>query len=381
MKKIIFAVILTLTLVLSGCTDLPDKPIPGVCGNNFLEGSEECDSAWFPCDEQEGFEVSCEKCKCVYTEKTTEPPAEPAEPPVELPLWGFGSVNPVQGSSYWWCSDNTHLTNGITTLECVGKCATVDGRDRCIDPKIPPFGIQRTYECVGANWIAITENGSTNYYYCQAGCEVMADGTTMCWCGTDPDCGNPDNFPGGVGRGPSGAWQCTDYWDFSNGKETVFCELGCIDDICYHPQIPESMPPCEYECISVNRMRVTCDGISNEYDCVNGCEDRGEGIDICHIDSDDDGLNPDPKAEGNKVNIGGTDPGNDGGNEDENPPADPFCGDAECNGDETCETCSGDCGECPPPDPFCGDGTCNENEDYTSCPDDCEFIMGGMGTG
>lgn len=279
MKKIILVAFLIFALILSGCIDFPDKPIPGICGNNFLEGAEECEGLLFPCDEREGFEVSCDECKCVYEEETEEPPVEP---PIELPLWGFGSLNPVQDSSYWWCSDNKHLTNGITTIECIGKCGTVDGRDRCIDPKIPPFGPQRAYECVGENWIAITYYGQTEYYYCEAGCEVMADGTTMCWCGTDTDCTNPDEYPA---------------------------------------------------------------------------------------------TNP----QGNTVNIIGTE--QDEEEEEEEPPAEEVCGDAECNADETCETCAEDCGECPPPDPFCGDGTCDGNEDYTSCPDDCDIMMGGMGTG
>ncbi|MFH1240347.1 MAG: hypothetical protein V1672_03960 [Candidatus Diapherotrites archaeon] len=343
MKKIILVSFLIFALILSGCVEPPVTP---------------------------------------PVEPPIEPPViPPVEPPVEKSSWGFGSTNPIQGSNYWWCSDNVHLTNGVTTIECVGKCATVDGRDRCIDPLIPPFGTQRTYECVNENWIAISENGETHYYYCQAGCEVMADGTTMCWCGTDPDCGKPDNFPGGVGKGTAGAWHCTDYWHFSNGKETVFCELGCIADICYHPEIPESMPPCCYECIGTQRMAVTCDGVTNEYDCVNDCENRGECIDICYCDSDDDCLNPDPKTDtqGNTVNIISPDPGdagNDNGTEEDNPPAE-VCGDAECNGDETCSTCAEDCGEC---ESICGDDLCNGAEDETSCPEDCGIAMDDLGT-
>lgn len=378
MEKTLFAIIaisFVLALV-SGCVEPPTQ-LP-VCGNGVIELGEECDGTLSPCEEKEGFEVSCEQCKCTYAEK------EPIEPPAEKPLWGFGSITPLHNSNYWWCSDNKHLTNGITTIECIAECRTVDGRDRCIDPKIPPYGTGRTYECVGANWIKITENGKTSYYYCQAGCEVMADGTTMCWCGTDKDCGNPDAFPGGLGKGGSGAWHCTDYWHFSNGKETVFCELGCIDDICYHPEIPESMPPCCYECIGANRMKVTCDGVSNEYDCVNGCENRGKCIDICFIDSDDDGLNPDPKDSGSTVDIMGAGSGDgedeDTENENNDAPAE-FCGDGICNAEENCETCSEDCDACPPIE-YCGDGICQDSEDETGCPVDCEtgIIPGMAGT-
>lgn len=50
----------------------------------------------------------------------------------------------------------------------------------------------------------------------------------------------------------------------------------------------------------------------------------------------------------------------------------PRCGDKICNGDETCSTCSQDCGECEEPEPYCGDGSCNGNETCSSCPSDCK---------
>ena len=47
----------------------------------------------------------------------------------------------------------------------------------------------------------------------------------------------------------------------------------------------------------------------------------------------------------------------------------PSCGDAVCNGGETCVTCATDCGSCPP---TCGDGTCDGGvETCDSCPSDC----------
>ena len=84
-------------------------------------------------------------------------------------------------------------------------------------------------------------------------------------------------------------------------------------------------------------------------------------------------------------------------------PPSPACGDDFCNGDETCSSCSDDCGACPPvcgnrqtedgetcddgntlngdgcdvncqlepPPPTCGDGTCNGNETCATCSDDC----------
>jgi hypothetical protein len=50
-----------------------------------------------------------------------------------------------------------------------------------------------------------------------------------------------------------------------------------------------------------------------------------------------------------------------------------FCGDGSCNGDETCSSCSVDCGGCPPL-AFCGDGICNNGEDYASCTQDCPYV-------
>ncbi|NVB82030.1 MAG: VCBS repeat-containing protein [Kofleriaceae bacterium] len=47
-----------------------------------------------------------------------------------------------------------------------------------------------------------------------------------------------------------------------------------------------------------------------------------------------------------------------------------WCGDAACNGGETCMTCAADCGSCPPP-PSCGDGICNGGESCSTCDVDC----------
>ena len=44
------------------------------------------------------------------------------------------------------------------------------------------------------------------------------------------------------------------------------------------------------------------------------------------------------------------------------------CGDAICNGSETCSICPGDCGSCPP---VCGDYACSGGENCSSCAEDC----------
>jgi cysteine-rich repeat protein len=49
-------------------------------------------------------------------------------------------------------------------------------------------------------------------------------------------------------------------------------------------------------------------------------------------------------------------------------PPTPVCGDGTCNGQETCSTCSQDCGACAP---TCGDGTCNGAETCSTCSGDC----------
>ena len=44
----------------------------------------------------------------------------------------------------------------------------------------------------------------------------------------------------------------------------------------------------------------------------------------------------------------------------------PFCGDGVCLGEETCYSCSSDCGSC------CGDGICNYGENDLTCSSDCQ---------
>jgi hypothetical protein len=56
----------------------------------------------------------------------------------------------------------------------------------------------------------------------------------------------------------------------------------------------------------------------------------------------------------------------------------PYCGDDSCNGDETCSTCSEDCGTCH----YCGDDSCNGDETCSTCSEDCgECDEGGGDSG
>jgi cysteine-rich repeat protein len=57
---------------------------------------------------------------------------------------------------------------------------------------------------------------------------------------------------------------------------------------------------------------------------------------------------------------------------EQNPPQPPVCGDTQCNGLETCSTCSIDCGVCPPQNPVCGNGIIETGE---TC-DDSNLING-----
>lgn len=51
------------------------------------------------------------------------------------------------------------------------------------------------------------------------------------------------------------------------------------------------------------------------------------------------------------------------------------CGDAICNGSETCSICPGDCGSCPA---VCGDFSCDENETCSTCFEDCGTCGGAV---
>ncbi len=61
----------------------------------------------------------------------------------------------------------------------------------------------------------------------------------------------------------------------------------------------------------------------------------------------------------------------DGGDCPESDPGcsgtDPYCGDGNCDTDESYETCPEDCQE----GSYCGDGVCGDDEYYSNCPDDC----------
>jgi len=46
------------------------------------------------------------------------------------------------------------------------------------------------------------------------------------------------------------------------------------------------------------------------------------------------------------------------------------CGDGYCSGEETCDSCSKDCGVCPA---VCGNGECDPGEDKSNCAKDCSI--------
>ena len=72
---------------------------------------------------------------------------------------------------------------------------------------------------------------------------------------------------------------------------------------------------------------------------------------------EDAGQPPVDEDAGQPEQDSGTPPEEDAGqppvDEDAGPPPPPLpsCGDGTCNGNETCSTCSADCGQCPPPPP------------------------------
>ncbi|GIL90202.1 hypothetical protein Vretifemale_17861 [Volvox reticuliferus] len=47
----------------------------------------------------------------------------------------------------------------------------------------------------------------------------------------------------------------------------------------------------------------------------------------------------------------------------------PLCGDGQCSGNETCASCTLDCGKCA----ICGDGVCLGGETCATCPSDCKI--------
>jgi hypothetical protein len=61
--------------------------------------------------------------------------------------------------------------------------------------------------------------------------------------------------------------------------------------------------------------------------------------------------------------------GNGGAYQPVNCPRPTVCGDGVCNWNESCDSCSQDCGTCSP----CGDGICGQNESCWSCDSDCGF--------
>ncbi len=118
-----------------------------------------------------------------------------------------------------------------------------------------------------------------------------------------------------------------------------------------------------------------------------GCSARGGGTITSFLDGgptddsavmpDDLGVGPDviPKIDlgvpATDVGFPGTDTGKspvDNGFPTEDLGTPPFCGDARCNGTETCMTCRDDCGACAP---VCGDGTCGGGETCSTCSRDC----------
>ena len=156
--------------------------------------------------------------------------------------------------------------------------------------------------------------------------------------------------------------------NFDGCSATCQIEEYCGDGVCSDS---ESCSDCEKDCgiclsdcgNNINETGEECDwgnlngflcwasyGKSCQY-CTDSCKLKivfggycGDGVrDPCYEECDD----------GNKVNGDGC----SSTCEIEN--IAPVCGDKQCNGEETCESCPIDCGTCPV-EPICGDGEVNQ---------------------
>ena len=167
-------------------------------------------------------------------------------------------------------------------------------------------------------------------------------------CGSSSDC-TSRVCDGGVCVPPS----CSD--GVRNGGEAgVDCGAVCGDSLCTHGSACGSGGDCASGvCSGGSCAAPTCgdavhNGDETDVDCGGSCGGKCASGGGC--------------ASGGDCTSGVCDGG-------AGVCAAPACGDAVCNGDETCVTCATDCGSCPP---TCGDGTCDGGvETCDSCPSDC----------
>jgi len=299
-----------------------------------------------------------------------------------------------------------------------GSCCMATGSVGCKDPAVEQCVCAMDPFCCNVQWDGICaaeadECGSCTGDCCAAhdlpGCDD--EGIEACVCKADPYCcGNSwDSLCAGevesLGCGSCGGATCGDAT--CNGAETCAtcpddCGPCCGNGDC-EVQYGEDCNTCSTDCGACPGQGSCCVPNSSP-----GCKDTTVQDCVCGMDPYCCSNQWDPICAG-EADLCGSCNGNccaahsNPGCDDENAEEcvckiDPFCcnvqwddicaaevesqqcgtcggemcGDGECSGTETCETCPMDCGDC------CGDGTCDAGigEDCATCPTDCGSCSG-----
>jgi len=140
-----------------------------------------------------------------------------------------------------------------------------------------------------------------------------------------------------------------DRWYCSTQCQSYFVAgTWCGDEVLQEQDEEcDTTAPEGYTCTSECTLQV----IGPECSDVDGDGYSPEGSECGDVDCDDDeyDVNPGVSEDCDDGIDNDCDGFIDGEDSDCEVPAGPFCGDASCNGGETCETCLNDCGECPAP--------------------------------
>jgi hypothetical protein len=374
-----------------------------VCGDGLCGDTENCSDCPGDCGECCGNDV----CEGLFGEDCATCPGDCGECPAE-------------------CGDNT-CQEGETCVNCVADCGLCAGscclqKDSvgCLNKDVQDCVCAIDAFCCEVNWdgicaTAADECGSCHGDCCEAndspGCddeeveacvceqdayccnntwdEICANEVTEMECGecvVEPFCGdaicgadeNCELCPEDCGECPPGCGDevCGPDENCSSCKlDCGACEGSCCiandSPGCSDPDVQACVCALDTYCCDVQWDSI-CAGEADDCGSCNGdcCESNGtpgcdnEDIEkcVCAVDAfccngQWDNL---CVQEVNTEECGDCQ-------------AEPVCGDLECNGTETCESCPEDCGECPV---GCGDNVCDEEENCSSCPDDCGVCNG-----
>ena len=313
---------------------------PAVCDDGKCEATESCDSCSADCGQCCGDGT----CDSALGEDSCSCPKDCLDDP--------NACSPCQcggSGGSCWCDAACQLTGSCCADACetCGACPATCGDGDCEAGEDCKGCSEDCGECCG-NEVCEAKHGETPCT-CPDDCKNDPGSCSPCECAVGGEVVGCSCQPGCAEAGDCCANACT---------LCGVCPAVCGDKTCNGDETCESCPLDCGECCGNG----ICEAVQAEdsCSCPEDCADDPASCSACECGQPSGGdCGCDAACVAGDTCCGNTCQACGF--------CAPDCGDGQCNGEETCQTCPKDCGEC------CGNGVCDPGygEDSCSCPTEC----------